>query len=142
MDTVRKLLDAKGRDLWSVAPEATVYDAIAMMADKGCGALLVMTGDTLEGIVSERDYARKVILEGRSSKDALVREIMSNPVITTDVGSNVEDCLEMMTQKRIRHLPITDGDQLVGMVSIGDLVKAVIAEQKYLIQQLEQYIKQ
>jgi CBS domain-containing protein len=142
MDTVRKLLDAKGRDLWSIAPEATVYDAVATMAEKGCGALLVMSGDTLEGIVSERDYARKVILAGRSSKDARVREIMSNPVITADAGSNVEDCLQLMTDRRVRHLPITDGGKLVGMVSIGDLVKAIIAEQKYLIQQLEQYIKQ
>ena len=141
MDTVRKLLDAKGHDLWSVTPDATVYDAVAVMAEKGCGALLVMSGDSLDGIISERDYARKVILAGRSSKKTTVREIMSTPVLTADVGTNVEDCLQLMTDKHIRHLPVTDGGKLTGMVSIGDLVKAVIAEQRYLIQQLEQYIK-
>jgi len=141
MDTVRKLLDAKGHDVWSIPPDASVYDAVAIMADKGCGALLVMSGDFPDGIISERDYARKVILEGRASKKTKVSEIMSSPVLTADVGTTVEDCLQLMTDKHIRHLPITDAGKLAGMVSIGDLVKAVIAEQRYLIQQLEQYIK-
>ncbi len=142
MDTLQKLLDAKGRELWAIAPDASVYDAIAMMAEKGCGALLVMNGDDLAGIISERDYARKVILAGRSSKSTKVSDIMSAPVITADPTSKVEECLSLMTEKRIRHLPVARGGKVVGMVSIGDLVKAIIAEQRYLIAQLEQYIKQ
>jgi len=142
VDTVRKLLDAKGQGLWSIVPDASVYDAIEMMADKGCGALAVMTGADLVGIISERDYARKVILAGRSSKTTLVNEIMTAPVITGSPDATVEGCLALMTDKRIRHLPITEGATVLGMVSIGDLVKAIIAEQKFLISQLESYIKQ
>ena len=142
MDTVHKLLDTKGRDVWSIALDASVFDAIELMAEKGCGALLVMQGRELVGIISERDYARKVILAGRSSKSTRVRDIMSSPVVTADPSHKVEQCLSMMTDKRIRHLPIMDGSKVVGMVSIGDLVKAIIAEQKFLIAQLEQYIKQ
>lgn len=142
MDTVRKLLDAKGLALWSIVPDASVYDAIEMMADKGCGALAVMTGADLVGIISERDYARKVILASRSSKTTRVNEIMTAPVITGSPDATVEGCLALMTDKRIRHLPITEGSTVLGMVSIGDLVKAIIAEQKFLISQLEQYIKQ
>lgn len=142
MDTVRKLLNVKGQGLWSIVPDASVYDAIEMMADKGCGALAVMTGADLVGIISERDYARKVILAGRSSKTTLVNEIMTAPVITGSPDATVEGCLALMTDKRIRHLPITEGATVLGMVSIGDLVKAIIAEQKFLISQLESYIKQ
>jgi len=142
VDTVRKLLNVKGQGLWSIVPDASVYDAIEMMADKGCGALAVMTGADLVGIISERDYARKVILAGRSSKTTLVNEIMTAPVITGSPDATVEGCLALMTDKRIRHLPITEGATVLGMVSIGDLVKAIIAEQKFLISQLESYIKQ
>jgi len=142
VDTVRKLLDAKGPALWSIVPDASVYDAIDMMANKGCGALVVMTGADLVGIISERDYARKVILAGRSSKTTRVSEIMTAPVITGLPDATVEGCLALMTDKRIRHLPITEGTTVLGMVSIGDLVKAIIAQQKFLISQLEQYIKQ
>ena len=142
MDTVQKLLDAKGHAIWSVSPDDMVYDAVAEMAEKGCGALLVMEGDELKGIISERDYARQVVLEDRSSKETKVSEIMTCDVITAEPGRSVEECLTLMTDKRIRHLPIMSDGRLVGMVSIGDLVKSIIAEQRYLIQQLEQYIKQ
>ena len=142
MDTVRKLLDAKGQGVWSIPPDASVYAAIEMMADKGCGALAVMTGAELVGIISERDYARKVILAGRSSDSTQVSEIMTAPVITGSPDATVEGCLGLMTDKHIRHLPITEGATVLGMVSIGDLVKAIIAEQRFLISQLEQYIKQ
>lgn len=142
MESVGKLVEAKGPEIWSVAPGASVYEAIAVMADKSCGALLVMEGDRLEGIVSERDYARKVILAGRSSKDTLVKEIMTADVVTVDPSRNVEMCLNMMTEKRIRHLPVVKDGKVLGVVSIGDLVKAIVAEQRYLIRQLEQYIKQ
>ena len=142
MDTVQKLLDTKGYDIWSVGPDASVYEAIEMMATKGCGALLVMDGPKLAGIISERDYARKVILAGRSSKNMNVREIMTSPVLTAAISDTVEQCLSVMTDKRIRHLPIVDESKVVGMVSIGDLVKVIIAKQEFLIAQLEQYIKQ
>jgi len=142
MDTVRRLLDAKGRELWSVAPQDSVYDAVARMAEKGCGALAVMRGENLEGIISERDYARKVILAGRSSKTTRVHEIMTSPVIVASPDDKVEACLSLMTDKHIRHLPVVEHGRPVGMISIGDLVKAIIAEQRFLISQLEQYIRQ
>jgi CBS domain-containing protein len=141
MDTVGQLLDAKGRDLWTVSPGDSVFSAIAMMAEKGCGALLVMEGDALAGILSERDYARKVILAGLSSKSAKVSEIMTTSVITVGPERKVEECLALMTEERIRHLPVTRDGKVEGMVSIGDLVKAIIAQQRFLISQLEQYIK-
>ena len=142
MDTVQKLLDNKGYDIWSVEPGSSVYAAIKMMAEKGCGALLVMNGGELAGIISERDYARKVILAGRSSKKMSVHEIMSTPVMTAEPSHKIEQCLATMTDNRIRHLPIVDGTKVVGMISIGDLVKAIIAKQEFLIAQLEEYIKQ
>ncbi|MFT5176440.1 MAG: CBS domain-containing protein [Gammaproteobacteria bacterium] len=142
MDTVHTLLASKGRDIWSVEPDASVYAAIEMMADKSCGALLVMSGAKLAGIVSERDYARKVILVGRSSKSMKVNEIMSTSVVTALPSHTIEYCLQVMTDKRIRHLPVVNNDKVVGMLSIGDLVKAIIAKQTFLIAQLEQYIKQ
>jgi CBS domain-containing protein len=142
MDSVQKLLDSKGYDIWSVEPDASVFKAIELMADKGCGALLVMDGSKLAGIISERDYARKVILAGRSSKSMKVSEIMSTSVVTVQPAHTIEQCLTTMTDKRIRHLPVTDNDKVLGMVSIGDLVKSIIAKQQFLIAQLEQYIKQ
>jgi len=140
MTTVRMLLESKGRAIHSVEPQAAVLDAIRLMAEHHVGALLVMKGAVLEGIVSERDYARKVILRGRSSSDTPVRDIMSSPVLTVTLDTTVPQCMQLMTDRRVRHLPVVDGARVVGVVSIGDLVKAVIAEQQAQIEQLESYI--
>lgn len=140
MTIVRQLLDRKDRAIFSVEPQAPVLEAIRAMAAHHVGALLVMQADTLAGIVSERDYARKVILLGRSSADTPVRDIMTFPVITVSPDDTVQTCMQLMTDKRVRHLPVVDGGRVVGMVSIGDLVKAVIAEQRAQIEQLEHYI--
>jgi CBS domain-containing protein len=140
MISVRQLLDHKGRQDLSIAPGAAVLDAIRMMAERHVGALLVMEGETLRGIVSERDYARKVILMGRSSAETPVRDIMTAAVITVQPETAVEKCMQLMTERRVRHLPVIEGHRVVGMVSIGDLVKAVIAEQQQHIEQLESYI--
>lgn len=140
MTTVKQILDRKGYDIWSVGPDVSVYDAIALMAEKEVGALLVMSENKLEGIVSERDYARKVILQGRSSRDTPVKMIMTARVVCARGGQNVEECMALMSDKRIRHLPVIDDDKVVGMISIGDLVKTIIAEQKFIIEQLEHYI--
>lgn len=140
MTTVRHLLDRKGRALFSIEPEDPVLEAIRMMADRRVGALLVMRGTELAGIVSERDYARKVVLLGRSSAETPVWQIMTSPVITVSLESSVQDCMRLMTDRHIRHLPVMDGQRVVGMISIGDLVKAVIEEQQQTIEQLESYI--
>jgi len=140
MTTVRKLLEGKGRAIFSVEPQAAVLDAIRLMAEHHVGALVVMRGAALEGIVSERDYARKVILRGRSSADTPVRDIMSSPVLTVSLDTSVQQCMQLMTDRHVRHLPVLDGARVVGMVSIGDLVKAVIADQQQQIEQLETYI--
>jgi CBS domain-containing protein len=140
MTTVRQLLDQKGRAIFSVGPEDPVLEAIQLMADHHVGALLVMRGSELSGIISERDYARKVILRGRSSAETPVWQIMSSPVITVSLNSTVRDCMELMTSHRLRHLPVVDVGRVVGMVSIGDLVKAVMEEQQQTIEQLESYI--
>jgi CBS domain-containing protein len=140
MTTVRKLLEGKGRAIYSVEPQAAVLDAIRLMAEHHVGALVVMQGAALEGIVSERDYARKVILRGRSSADTPVRDIMSAPVLTVSLDTSVQQCMQLMTDRRVRHLPVVEGTRVIGMVSIGDLVKAVIAEQRQQIEQLESYI--
>jgi CBS domain-containing protein len=126
--------------VWSVSPDTSVLDAIKKMADKGIGALLVLENGKPVGIVSERDYARKVILQGRSSQQTPVREIMTTRVVCARPDLNVEECMAIMTDKRIRHLPVMEGDRLLGMISIGDLVKAIIAEQQFIIKQLERYI--
>jgi CBS domain-containing protein len=140
MITVRQLLDRKGRQIFSIAPGTAVLEAIRLMADRHVGALLVMEGETLSGIVSERDYARKVILKGRSSADTPVRDIMTAAVITVQPETPVEECMQIVTERRVRHLPVIEAGRVVGMVSIGDLVKAVIAEQQQHIEQLESYI--
>ncbi|MBV8496143.1 MAG: CBS domain-containing protein [Gammaproteobacteria bacterium] len=140
MTTVRQLLGRKDRAIYSVEPDAPVLDAIRAMAAHHVGALLVMKGATLSGIVSERDYARKVILLGRSSADTPVRDIMSTPVITVSPEDSVQKCMQLMTDKHVRHLPVAEGAGVIGMISIGDLVKAVIAEQRQQIEQLESYI--
>jgi CBS domain-containing protein len=140
MTTVQTLLERKGRAIFSVEPQAAVLDAIRLMAEHHVGALLVMRGAALEGIVSERDYARKVILRGRSSADTPVRDIMSSPVLTVSLDTSVQQCMQLMTDRHVRHLPVLDGARVVGMISIGDLVKAVIADQQQQIEQLETYI--
>lgn len=140
MKSVKQLLDDKGKQIYSIAPDARVIDALQLMAEKDVGALVVTEGGRLAGIISERDYARKVILHGKSSHDIQVREIMTSKVITVHPGQTVEECMALMTAKRIRHLPVTEGERLVGLLSIGDLVKEVIAEQEATIKQLESYI--
>jgi CBS domain-containing protein len=140
MKSVRQLLQAKGREVYSITPEARVFDALKLMADKDVGALVVQEGGKLAGILSERDYARKVILQGKSSHDITVRDIMTGKVITVGPEQTVEDCMALMTGKRIRHLPVIEGGRLAGLLSIGDLVKEVIAEQEQTIRQLESYI--
>lgn len=140
MTNVRQLLDHKGREVFSIAPGAAVLEAIRLMAERHVGALLVMEGEALSGIVSERDYARKVILKGRSSADTPVRDIMTAAVVTVQPETSVEKCMQIMTERRVRHLPVIEGGRVVGMVSIGDLVKAVIAAQQQHIEQLESYI--
>ena len=140
MISVRHLLEHKGRALFSIEPDDPVLEAIRSMADHHVGALLVMRGNELAGIVSERDYARKVVLLGRSSAETPVWQIMSAPVVTVSLDGSGQDCMRLMTERRIRHLPVVEHGRVVGMVSIGDLVKAVIEEQQQTIEQLESYI--
>ena len=140
MTTVRHLLDRKGRAIFRVAPEDPVLEAIRAMAEHHVGALLVMRGQELLGIVSERDYARKVILRGRSSSETAVAQIMSSPVTTVSPDHSVEQCMRLMTDERIRHLPVVEHTRVLGVISIGDLVKAVIEDQQQTIEQLESYI--
>lgn len=141
MITVRQLLRAKGFDVWHIAPDACVYDALKLMADKGVGALVVLEGEELVGIISERDYARKVILKDKSSMDTPVREIMTQKVISLNPEQSIQDCMALMTDRRVRHLPVLEDDRLVGIVSIGDVVKAIISQQEFMIEQLERYIE-
>jgi CBS domain-containing protein len=140
MKLVQHLLDNKGRDLISIRPDASVLDAIKLMADKGIGSLVVTENDELKGIVTERDYARKVIIKGRSSKTTQVAEIMTVDVVTASSDLTVNKCMTMMTEKKCRHLPVVDDGELVGMISIGDLVQAIISDQQEEIEQLEHYI--
>jgi CBS domain-containing protein len=138
--TIDAILAQKTREIWTTAPDATVYDAVALMAEKNVGALLVMEGEKLVGIVSERDYSRKVMLRGKRSRETFVREIMSTALTTVDPGETVEDCLRFMTDKRIRHLPVVADGRLRGVISIGDLVKQVISAQSATLEQLKNYI--
>jgi CBS domain-containing protein len=140
MLTVRQLLQRKGHEVWSVTPDTSVYEAVREMDGRNVGALMVCEGVELVGIVSERDIARKTILDELLSKDTLVREIMTEDVRYVGPDNSIEDCMALMTDKRIRHLPVLEGDRLVGIVSIGDVVKANINEKENLIQQLETYI--
>ncbi|WP_269791270.1 CBS domain-containing protein [Stenotrophomonas sp. Iso1] len=140
MQTVRQLLGAKSPEIHAVTPDAAVVQAIRLMAEKGIGAVLVMDGRRLVGILSERDYARKIVLKDRSSATTAVHEIMTSELVTVAPTVTVEQCLELVTNRRIRHLPVVDGDDVVGVISIGDLVKAVIEQQRLELGQLQQYI--
>lgn len=140
MATVRKILDAKGHDVATIGPDATVYNAIKKLADENIGSLVVMDDEKIVGIVTERDYARNVILKGKASPTTLVRDIMSTRVVSVGLEQSVEECMAVMTDKAIRHLPVLESKRLVGMVSIGDLVKSIIGDQKFIIEQLEHYI--
>lgn len=140
MITVRQILDQKGREVWTVSPRAKVFEALGLMADKGIGALVAVEDDRIAGIMSERDYARKVALMGRASQDTTVGEIMTSQVFVVRPDTTADECMALMTDKHIRHLPVMEGDRLAGVVSIGDVVKAVISEQKVTIANLENYI--
>ena len=141
MQTVDQMMKAKGPGVYSIGPEAPVLDALRLLSDKHIGALLVMRGPELVGILSERDYARKVVLLGRSSADTPVEQIMSSQVTTVDRSATVTECLELMTERRIRHLPVVEGGRVFGMLSIGDCVKAVIEDQRHHIEDLERFIR-
>ena len=140
MRTVRQLLESKPAEIIAIGPDAPVIDAIRLMADRRVGALLVMEGPRLAGILSERDYARKVVLQGRSSSNTPVRDIMTAKVVTVRPDDSVDHCMKVVTDHRIRHLPVADGDAVVGVISIGDLVKAVIVDQQAELDQLQRYI--
>jgi CBS domain-containing protein len=140
MKTVRELLKVKGYDIWAVAPDDSVYGALKLMAEKNIGAVLVLEAGALVGILSERDYARKVIFKGRLPEGTPVREIMTERVLWVGPDQTVEECMALMTDKRVRHLPVFEDDQLIGVISIGDVVKAIISHQEFMIEQLERYI--
>jgi CBS domain-containing protein len=140
MAKVKDILALKGQSVWSVAPDSSVYDAMKLMAEKGIGALMVILDGEVLGVISERDYARKVILQGRASRTTQVREIMSTQVLYAHPEQNIEQCMVLMTEKRVRHLPVWDEGRLLGVISIGDLVKSIITDQKFMIEQLEKYI--
>ena len=139
-DSIRFILEYKSGDVWSLPPDAFVYEAIKMMSEKQVGALLVMRNNKLVGFISERDYARKVILQGKSSRDTFVSEIMSAPVITVSSAQTIDECMRLMTANRIRHLPVVEHGQVTGIVSIGDLVRWIISSQEETIHQLNSYI--
>ena len=140
IDTIGSVLKQKGQDIWSISPEAWVYDAIGMMANEHVGALLVISDGKLGGIISERDYARKIILQGKSSKQTQVKEIMTSPVIFVGPEQTVENCMRLMTNSRIRHLPVVQNEKVLGVVSIGDLVKWIVSAQEETIHHLQHYI--
>jgi len=140
MKLVQHLLDTKGRDIISITPEASVLDAIKLMAERGVGSLLIMQGDELLGIITERDYARKVIIKGRASESTEVREIMTTDICSATSQQTISDCMELVTERKIRHLPVIDDGVVTGMLSIGDLVRSKISEQQEEITQLGQYI--
>lgn len=140
MRLVSQILQVKGTDVWTISPQATVFDALSMMADQNVGCLVVVENDEVVGIFSERDYARKVILKGKSSKDTLIKEIMTPDVITVQPDQTMNQCMAIMTEKHIRHLPVLSDGKLGGVISIGDVVKAIISQQQIMIDQLEDYI--
>ncbi len=140
MTTVRELLNQKGGDVCSIHPDATVFDAIAKMAEQNIGSLVVIDGEKLIGIITERHYARKVVLKGKTSPKTPVRDIMEKRVSIVRPEQSVEECMAIMSEKRVRHLPVLEGEQLIGIISIGDLVKSIIGNQRFIISQLEHYI--
>jgi CBS domain-containing protein len=139
-DAVQRILSHKGPQVYSITPDRTVFEALEQLAEKDTGALVVMQGSDVVGMLSERDYARKVFLSGRSSKQTLVREIMTAPAVTVGPGTTVDECMQLMTAQRCRHLPVVDDGKVVGVVSIGDLVNWIITTQDFTIHQLEDYI--
>src|SRR2546425_6937231 len=139
-DKIKEILKRKGRQVWSIAPDQLVYEALELMAEKNCGALLVISEDILVGIFSERDYARKVILKGKGSKETLVRDIMTSSVVSVDPENSVDECMRLMTDRRLRHLPVLENGKVAGLVSIGDLVNWIISAQQESINQLHDYI--
>lgn len=140
MRTVNQLLKHKPKEVYSVTPKTTVFETLTLMAEKDIGAVIVMEDEKLVGIMSERDYARKIILKGKSSKETLVEEIMTSKISVVGLENTVEECMVLMTEKRIRHLPVIKDKKVLGLISIGDVVKDIIAEQQFLIRQLEMYI--
>jgi CBS domain-containing protein len=140
MTTVRQLISQKGRIIWSIHADATVFDAVAKMAEKDIGSLVVMEGEQIVGLITERHYARNVVLKGKTSPALAVRDIMERRVIVAHPEQSLEQCMALMTEKRVRHLPVLEGEQLIGIVSIGDLVKSIIGDQKFTIDQLEHYL--
>ena len=140
MRKVKDILRSKGSIVWSIEPDATVYEALALMAEKNIGAVLVRKAGEVVGILSERDYARKVVLHGKLAQDTSVRDIMTGKVMCVGPEQTVEECMALMTDKHVRHLPVAENDQLIGVISIGDVVKIIISEQEFLIEQLENYI--
>lgn len=140
MPTVKEILDGKGREFWSVSPATSIYEALRLMADKEIGSVLVVSGTEVKGLFTERDYARKVALDKDTSPDTPVEQIMTTQVLVTRPDQSVDECMALMTEKRVRHLPVVSDGEIVGVVSIGDLVKAVISEQRFIIAQLENYI--
>ena len=140
MTTVRQLLDQKGKNIWSIHPDATVFDAVAKMAEKDVGSLVVMESDEIVGIITERHYARNVVLKGKTSPATPVRDIMERHVFIAQPEQSVDQCMALMSEKRVRHLPVFEGKRPIGIVSIGDLVKSKIGDQMFMIDQLEQYI--
>jgi len=140
MKTINEILDAKGRDVYSIGPDELVLDALSLMEEKGLGALVVMQDGGVKGLISERDYARKVALKGRSAAETKVKEVMTEKVVCVTTERTAEEVMALMTERRVRHIPVIDQEQVVGLVSIGDLVKAIISDQKFVIEQLENYI--
>jgi len=140
MNFVKELLKNKGKEVWSLTPDTRVFEALEIMAEKNIGAMPVLESEKIVGIFSERDYARKVILKGKASKNTHVDEIMSTKVHHVDPEQSIQECMELMTEKRIRHLPVLEGGELVGIITIGDVVKAIISEQEFMMGQLENYI--
>jgi len=141
MKTARDLLREKGTQVYATSPEASVYDALQQMADKNIGALIVFEGDRLVGLISERDYARKIVLKNKFSRETAVTEIMSRDVVTVAPDKNLEECMEVITEHRVRHLPVVEDDRVLGIISIGDVVKGIIDHKEFVIEQLEYYIK-
>jgi CBS domain-containing protein len=141
MRTVGDILDAKGSEIYSISPDATVYEALSRMAEKNVGSMLVFEGSDLVGLISERDYSRKTILKGRLSRETAVREIMTTELISVHPDDDIEECMELFTDKHVRHLPVVEEGKVVGLVSIGDIVKNIIDYKEFIIEELENYIK-